>query len=185
MLWDCISLVDEATLDILAGLGGVTAMAISHPHYYHTTMVEWSRGLGDVPIHLHAADRQWVMRPDPAIRHWEGDVNQIGPGLTLLRLGGHFDGGAVLHWADWDGGRGALLSGDILQVVPSGYVSFMWSYPNNGVFRQRMKGWPLYWSLIPTMPSMGRSLAAARSTAMARRSWPPSVSRYISKIRDA
>ena len=23
-----------------------------------------------------------------------------------------------------------LLSGDILQVVPSGHVSFMWSYPN-------------------------------------------------------
>ena len=27
-------------------------------------------------------------------------------------------------------GRGVLLSGDILQVVPSGHVSFMWSYPN-------------------------------------------------------
>jgi hypothetical protein len=45
-------------------------------------------------------------------------------------LGGHFAGGTVLHWADWDGGRGVLLSGDILQVVPSGHVSFMWSYPN-------------------------------------------------------
>ena len=29
-----------------------------------------------------------------------------------------------------DKGRGVLLSGDILQVVPSGHVSFMWSYPN-------------------------------------------------------
>ena len=29
-------------------------------------MVEWSRALGGVPIHLHAADRQWVMRADPA-----------------------------------------------------------------------------------------------------------------------
>jgi hypothetical protein len=36
----------------------------------------------------------------------------------------------VLHWADWSEGRGVLLSGDILQVVPSGHVSFMWSYPN-------------------------------------------------------
>ena len=36
----------------------------------------------------------------------------------------------ALHWADWREGRGVLLSGDILQVVPSGHVSFMWSYPN-------------------------------------------------------
>src|SRR3712207_8730925 len=76
-----------------------------------------------MPIHLHAADRQWVMRADPAVRFWEGDTKPIGPGLTLVRLGGHFDGGTVLHWADWSEGRGVLLSGDILQVVPSRHVS--------------------------------------------------------------
>ena len=70
------------------------------------------------------------MRPDPALRFWEGDTNPNGPGLTLVRLGGHFAGGAVVHWAAWEQGRGALLCGDILQVVPSGHVSFMWSYPN-------------------------------------------------------
>ena len=93
-------------------------------------MVEWSRALGGVPIHLHAADRQWVMQADPTVQFWEGDTKPIGPGLTLVRLGGHFDGGTVLHWADWEEGRGVLLSGDILQVVPSGHVSFLWSYPN-------------------------------------------------------
>ena len=129
VLWDCIALIDDATVDLLQGLGGVTAIAISHPHYY-TTMVEWSRALGGVPIHLHAADRQWVMWADPAVQFWEGDTKPIGPGLTLVRLGGHFDGGTVLHWADWSEGRGVVLSGDILQVVPSGHVSFMWSYPN-------------------------------------------------------
>src|SRR5258705_45066 len=61
---------------------------------------------------------------------WQGDTKPIAPGLTLVRLGGHFEGGTVLHWADWSEGRGVLLSGDILQVVPSGHVSFMWSYPN-------------------------------------------------------
>jgi hypothetical protein len=129
VLWDCVALVDDATVDVLKGLGGLAAIAISHPHYY-TTMVEWSRAIGGVPIHLHAADRQWVMRPDSAVQFWERDTKSIGPGLTLVRLGGHFDGGTVLHWADWRGGRGVLLSGDILQVVPSGHVSFMWSYPN-------------------------------------------------------
>jgi hypothetical protein len=125
VLWDCIALIDDATVDLLQGLGGVMAIAISHPHYY-TTMVEWSRALGGVPIHLHADDRQWVMRADPAVQFWDGDTKPIGP----TRLGGHFDGGTVLHWADWSDGRGAVLSGDILQVVPSGHVSFMWSYPS-------------------------------------------------------
>ena len=129
ILWDCLALVDDATVDLLNGLGGVAALAISHPHYY-TTMVEWSRALDGVPTHLHAADRQWVMRPDAAVQFWEGDTKPIGSGLTLVRLGGHFDGGTVLHWPDWGDGRGVLLSGDILQVVPSGHVSFMWSYPN-------------------------------------------------------
>ena len=129
VLWDCLALVDDATVDLLQGLGGVAAIAISHPHYY-TTMAEWSRALGGVPVHLHAADRRWVMREEPAVRFWEGDTEPIGPGVTLVRLGGHFEGGTVLHWADWGEGRGVLLSGDILQVVPSGHVSFMWSYPN-------------------------------------------------------
>ena len=73
VLWECIALIDDATVDLLDGLGGVQAIAISHPHYY-TTMVEWSRALGGVPIHVHAADREWVMRPDPAVRFWDGDT---------------------------------------------------------------------------------------------------------------
>jgi hypothetical protein len=129
VLWDCIALIDDATVDLLNGIGGVSAIAISHPHYY-TTMVEWSHALGGVPIYLHVADRQWVMRADPAVQFWEGDTKTIGPDLTLIRLGGHFDGGTVLHWSGWSEGRSVLLSGDILQVVPSGHVSFMWSYPN-------------------------------------------------------
>ncbi len=129
VLWECLALIDDATVDLLKGLGNVVAIAISHPHYY-TTMVEWSRALGGVPIYLHAADRQWVMRPDSAVQFWEGNTKTIGPGVALVRLGGHFDGGTVLHLADWSEGRGVVLSGDILQVVPSGHVSFMWSYPN-------------------------------------------------------
>jgi glyoxylase-like metal-dependent hydrolase (beta-lactamase superfamily II) len=129
VLWECLALIDDATVDLLEGMGGVKAIAISHPHYY-TTMVEWSRALGGVPIHVHAADRQWVMRPDSAVEFWEGNTRSIWPGVTLVRLGGHFEGGTVLHWADWSEGRGVLLSGDILQVVPSRHVSFMWSYPN-------------------------------------------------------
>src|SRR5437763_5138062 len=84
VLWDCVPLLDEAVAEMIRALGGLTAIAISHPHYY-SSMVDWSRALGGVPILLHAADRQWVMRPDPAIAFWEGETRCICPGLTLTR----------------------------------------------------------------------------------------------------
>jgi glyoxylase-like metal-dependent hydrolase (beta-lactamase superfamily II) len=128
-LWDCLTLLDEATVALLGSLGGLRGIAISHPHYY-SAMVEWSRAFGDASIHLHAADREWVMRPDKAIQFWEGEEMELAPGLTLLRGGGHFPGATILHWRDGAEGRGALLSGDILQVTPDRMVSFMFSYPN-------------------------------------------------------
>jgi hypothetical protein len=80
-----------------------------------------------VAVLLHEADREWIMRPDDAVELWSGDVKELGGGLTLLRLGGHFAGGTVLHDAE----RRTLLSGDIVQVIPDrSFVSFMWSYPN-------------------------------------------------------
>ena len=128
-LWDCISLLDEATIAIIKGLGGLSGIAISHPHYY-SSMVEWAHAF-DAPIHLHASDRQWVMRPDPSIKFWDGDTLTLASGVTLIRCGGHFAGGTVLHWAQGAGNRGALLSGDIVQVIPDrNFVTFMRSYPN-------------------------------------------------------
>jgi hypothetical protein len=129
VLWDCVPLLDEGLAEMIRGIGGLRAIAISHPHYYGA-MVDWARAF-DCPIHLHAADRAHVMRPDPSIRFWEGDTLDLGDGMTLLRLGGHFAGGTVMHWAAGAEGRGALLSGDIVQVIPDRrWVSFMYSYPN-------------------------------------------------------
>jgi hypothetical protein len=45
ILWDCISLIDDATVTLIKGLGGLHAIAISHPHFY-TTLVDWSRAFG-------------------------------------------------------------------------------------------------------------------------------------------
>jgi glyoxylase-like metal-dependent hydrolase (beta-lactamase superfamily II) len=129
VLWDCVALLDDEIVHAVKSAGGLSAIAISHPHYY-TTMVEWARAF-DVPVHLHAADRRWVMRPDPRISFWDGDALELGPEVTLLRLGGHFAGGTALHWAAARGGGGALLAGDIVQVVADRrWVSFMRSYPN-------------------------------------------------------
>jgi hypothetical protein len=129
ILWDCISLIDDATIAAVRDLGGIAAIAISHPHYY-SSMIEWSRAF-DAPIYIHADERQWVMRPDPAVRFWDGETQSLGDGLTLIRCAGHYAGAQVLHWAAGAEGRGALLTGDILQVVSDRrYVSFMYSYPN-------------------------------------------------------
>jgi hypothetical protein len=123
LLWDCITLLDDATDAEVERRGGLAAIAISHPHYY-SCMVEWAQRF-DCPIHLHAADAEWVMRSDPAIRFWEGERLELDHGLTLIRGGGHFDGGTILHR------DGALLVGDIIQVIPDRtHVGFMWSYPN-------------------------------------------------------
>jgi hypothetical protein len=149
VLWDCLPLLDEAVVEALQALGGISAIAISHLHYY-SSMVEWSRAFGGVPIYLHAADRQWVMRPDQAVVFWEGETRTLSEGLTLIRCGGHFDGGTVLHWAGGATGRGALLAGDIIQVVPDRkHVSFMYSYPN--------------YIPLPPRPSSGSSRPWSRS----------------------
>jgi hypothetical protein len=94
-------------------------------------MAEWSRAFGGIPVYLHAADKKWIMRGDPAIKLWDGETKELLPGLTLICSGGHYPGGTTLHWAQGAGGKGALLSGDIVQVVQDNKsVSFMWSYPN-------------------------------------------------------
>jgi glyoxylase-like metal-dependent hydrolase (beta-lactamase superfamily II) len=130
VLWDCMSLIDDASLRAIKAQGGIDAIAISHPHFYGA-MVEWSRAFGGAPIYLHADDREWVMRPDQAIVFWQHDEREIAPGLTLVRCGGHFPGSAVLHWAGGADGGGALLTGDTIQVVRDRrHVSFMRSYPN-------------------------------------------------------
>ncbi len=129
LLWDCITVIDDATINALRDLGGIRAIAISHPHYY-SSIVEWSRAF-DAPVFLHASDARWVMRTDPCIESWSGETKTLWDGMTLIRAGGHFEGGTVMHWPAGADGRGALLSGDILQVAQDRrWVSFMYSYPN-------------------------------------------------------
>lgn len=129
VLWDCIPLLDDAIVAAVRERGGLAAIAVSHPHFY-AAMVEWSRAFDAAPIYLHAADRVWVTRPDPAIVYWEGETQPLLGGLTLIRCGGHFDGATLLHWPGGAEGRGALLTGDPMSVTPSRQVSFMYAYPN-------------------------------------------------------
>ncbi|MBD1371395.1 MBL fold metallo-hydrolase [Hazenella sp. IB182357] len=129
VLWDCITYLDPDTIHTLTEKGGIQAIALSHPHYY-SSQVEWAERF-DCPIYIHEDDKAWVMRPSSHIQFWSGEQIDLAPGLTLHRLGGHFLGGSVLHWAGNEGGLGALFTGDIIQSLPDlNWVSFMYSYPN-------------------------------------------------------
>jgi len=130
VLWECLALLDQPTIAAIRQLGGVAAIAISHPHYY-TTMVEWSVAFDNAPIHLHSADRSCVMRPHANIRFWSGDQTKLLDDLRLIHTPGHFEGFQVLHWPAGAEGRGVLFSGDQPQVcMDRRWVSFMYSYPN-------------------------------------------------------
>jgi glyoxylase-like metal-dependent hydrolase (beta-lactamase superfamily II) len=145
ILWDCVPYLDDATVKAINELGGIRAIAISHPHF-HTIMSEWSHAFGDAPIYIHAGNRRDVVRDDPAIRYWEGDSLALWDGITLVHCGGHFEGSAVLHWRDGADGRGVLLTGDTIHLVADpNWATFMSSYPN----------------MIPLPPSKVRRIVAA------------------------
>ena len=128
VLWDCVSLLDEAGRARIAELGGIDAICMSHPHFYGVN-VEYADAFG-AKIYIPRADQQWVQRPSPRIELFDDEAEPV-PGVTLARIGGHFDGAAVLHWPAGSDGKGALLTGDTITVVPDrDWVSFMWSYPN-------------------------------------------------------
>ena len=130
VMWDCIPLVSDAAVANLNAVGGLRAIAISHPHFF-SAMVEWSEALGGAAIYLHDDLRRYVTRPSAHIHYWSGETLSLGQGITLIRCGGHFSGSTALHWADGAAGRGALFSSDTIMVAPdTRWMSFMRSYPN-------------------------------------------------------
>ena len=130
VMWDCVPLATAEAVQEIRALGGLKAIAVSHPHFYGA-VADWSEAFGGVPIYLHGDDRQWITRPHRAIVSWTGDRLRISDDIQLVRAGGHFAGATVLHWRAGAGGKGALFVGDIATVVMDrSHVSFMYSYPN-------------------------------------------------------
>lgn len=129
LMWDVPGYVDDDAVRQVRGLGEVAAIVASHPHHFGM-QVEWSRMLGGAPVFVAAADMEWVARPDPVIRPWQGRL-EVLPGITIRQVGGHFPGSAAAHWAAGAGGRGVLFTADTIQVNPDRTsLTFMRSYPN-------------------------------------------------------
>lgn len=125
LLWDPTGYVDEAAAAAVQDLGGVAVIASSHPHMFGA-QTSWSRMLGDPPVLVNTADRDWVQRDESCVHTWEGD-EEVLPGVTLRTIGGHFPGSAIVHWD-----RGVVLAGDTVFPGPTQrWVTFLRSYPND------------------------------------------------------
>ncbi|KUI70630.1 Uncharacterized protein YmaE [Cytospora mali] len=159
ILWDCVTLLDEATIEEIKKLGGLKAIVISHPHYYSTHLL-WAKTF-DCKVYLSVEDKQWLAQADDsrqifferATREREITIadkegQEAHSGAMALKLGGHFPGSLVLLF------EGHLLIADTLLTTPAGLGSwetdavgnkreghlgrpdglnsfaFMWSIPN-------------------------------------------------------
>lgn len=137
ILWDCITYIDDETIRrIKDEYGGVSAIVISHPHYY-STCLHWAEAL-QCPVYIAAEDEQWLMRRGESIRFWnESRLSFCDGEFVCIKAGGHFPGSSVMYWPR----TSKLLVADTMHVVPSGVYhenrpqgttsfTFMWSYPN-------------------------------------------------------
>lgn len=150
ILWDCVTFLDDATVEKISALGGISAIVISHPHYY-STHLHWARTF-NCKVYLAAEDKQWLAQTDTDRQVFipEGVVETdiLSSGVKALKLGGHFPGSLVLL------AHGRLLIADTLVTTPAGLgswttdavgnrreghlgrpkgmntFSFMWSIPN-------------------------------------------------------
>ena len=129
LLWDPTGYLDEETVERIRARGPVLAVAASHPHMFGV-QVAWGEAL-DAPVLVCAADEQWIGRRSDRIELYE-ESRELWPGLSIHRIGGHFPGSAIAHWAGGAEGRGVVLAGDTVAPNPDGRtVALLRSYPNS------------------------------------------------------
>ncbi len=125
LLWDPPAYIDPVVVGMVRSLGGIAAIAVSHPHMF-AAQVSWSHEFGHIPVLVKDKDKSWIARNDPVIRYWS-DTETPMDGITLIEVGGHMRGSSVALTAD-----GTLLSGDTIAgaLVPD-WVSFQRNYPRH------------------------------------------------------
>lgn len=130
LLFEPPGFIDVEGATRIGELGGITAIASSHPHLTGSS-IQYSHRFGRVPVYVAAADQQWIRRPDPVIKLWEERVELL-PGLTMYQCGGHFAGSSVVHWPAGHHGTGVLITGDTIAVGGDRKsANAMRSYVNN------------------------------------------------------
>jgi len=112
VLWDCITYLDDETVDFINRKGGLAAIVISHPHYY-STHLEWAERF-DCAVYLAREDEEWVCRRDGEGRRRSlgGVSEEVLEGVTAVKTGGHFPGSLVLLW------EGKMMIADSFVTTP-------------------------------------------------------------------
>ena len=128
VLWDCIPMLDEMTIEFIKSKGGLKAIAFSHPHYY-SNMNDWAEVFG-CPVYIHENDKNHIMQHGKNICLWKGDELALWDGIKIMLIGGHFAGSSILL-VPFLSNQGAILCGDTLFLSPSKkHFSVFWSSPN-------------------------------------------------------
>jgi hypothetical protein len=128
ILWDCVALLTEPVITWINTLGGLKAIAFSHPHYY-TTMNDWAN-IFNCPIYIHEADAPWLFNKGSQVQLWRGAGKTLWGGMRIINVGGHFPGSCILHVPFLSAG-GTLLCGDTFYIAPDKrHMAVMYSYPN-------------------------------------------------------
>ncbi|XXH05421.1 hypothetical protein Hte_011848 [Hypoxylon texense] len=155
VLWDCITLIDDETIEKIKALGGLKAIMISHPHYY-TTNIEWARAF-ECPVYITSEDKVWRQQASNfqivfKEREFDLPIDNVPSEIKVLQLGGHFPGSCVLLY------DGRLLIADTLVTTPSGLGN--WDTDAIGTARARpesMNSYSFMWSIpnmIPLSPDV-------------------------------
>jgi hypothetical protein len=128
ILWDCIPLLNEPTIAFINSLGGLKAIAFSHPHYY-SNMNKWAEVFNCL-IYIHQSDESWIVNRGPHINLWGGAEKTLWEGIRIINVGGHFPGSCILL-VPFLSPVGTVLCGDTFNLAPNmKFLSVMFSYPN-------------------------------------------------------
>jgi len=128
ILWDCIPLLDQKVIDFINEIGGLQAIAISHPHYY-SNMNDWAEQF-KCPIYIHKKDEQYISDKGNRIKLWEEDEMPLWDDIKIINIDGHFAGSSILLHQNMSE-KGTMLCGDTMYLSPNlQHFAIMYSYPN-------------------------------------------------------
>ncbi|ATY60168.1 metallo-beta-lactamase domain [Cordyceps militaris] len=144
VLWDCLTFLDDETVQRIRDAGGLRAIVISHPHFYGAHVV-WARAFG-CPVYTAAEDAAWATTASAHRQLLAGAETAIlDTGVAAIKVGGHFPGSMVLLYDRH------LFVADTFMLTLAGVgdyetdarrvqreskppgrntFTFMWSYPN-------------------------------------------------------
>jgi glyoxylase-like metal-dependent hydrolase (beta-lactamase superfamily II) len=128
ILWDLVAFLNPETIEFINSKGGLTAIVISHPHFY-TTHLEWATVFG-CHVYMSKDDEEWLNREDKdGVRKLVSgvtEIEEVGGEVKMVQCGGHFDGSSVLLWEK------KLCIADTFMSVPVS-PSFSPSHPSTQI----------------------------------------------------